>query len=144
MKMTLFFYIVLFSIQANAQIEKEPQGVIESVFQALSDRDEVTLRSLCTKDIIIVEDAKLWTIDTLANYIRKPLPEDYKRENQFKFLKHVVDDSIACITYENEARVSGKGKKFLIIWMETAVLIREENKWKLKILHSTTKERRQL
>jgi hypothetical protein len=144
MKNNWFLFILLFSFQVNAQIENGPQAAIESVFQALSTRDEVALRSFCTTDIIIVEDAKLWTIDTLVSYIRKPVPHGYKRENTFKFLKTVLEGSIASITYENEARVFGNGKKYLIIWMETAVLVKEENKWKLKILHSTTKERQQL
>ena len=135
---------MLTAFVSNAQNAKEQQNVIKQVFQAMSDRNEPILRSLCTKDIVIVEDAKLWNIDSLTLYLKKPIPNDYKRINSFKFISEVTNDNISSITYENQANISGKGNQYVIIWIETAILIREESKWKLKVIHSTTKEKRKI
>ena len=143
-KLLLIPFILLLSVPSKAQNENELQAVISGVFQALSDRNENDLRTLCSSDLLVVEDAKLWSIDSLVFYVRKPVPDDYKRENSFKFINSVVKNDIACVTYENTASITGKKNHYLIVWMETAILVRDEERWKLKILHSTTKEKRKI
>jgi hypothetical protein len=144
MRTLVIAFILLISLQAKAQNENEPQAVISAVFQAISDRNEEKLRTLSSNDLLIIEDAKLWSIDTLIKSLRKPVPQDYKRENNFQFISQVVKNDIACVTYENKASITGNNNHYLIVWMETAILVRVEEKWILKILHSTTKEKRKI
>jgi hypothetical protein len=144
MKKTIVLLFIFTAFVSNAQSPKEPQNVIVQAFQALSDRNEINLKSFCTDDIIIVEDAKLWNMDSLIFHIKSPTPNDYKRVNSFKFISDVTNDNVSCITYENQADISGNGKHYIIVWIETAILIREDKKWKLKVLHSTTKEKRKI
>lgn len=144
MKTKFLLLFLLVNFQLSAQGTPDAQSVIVQVFDAISERNEQKLRSLCTEDILVIEDAKLWNIDSLTSFMTKPVPPDYKRINTFKIISNITSDSISCISYENTAQISGKGNRYEIVWMETAILTLETNQWRLKLLHSTTKERRKL
>lgn len=141
-KLLVLFHLICLHLQA--QSIEDSQTVIVKVFDAISNRDQEKLKSLCTEDLIVIEDAALWNIDSLTTFMKKPVPADYKRVNTFRIISNITGDSISCISYENTAQISGKGNRYEIVWMESAVLILQNGKWHLKNLHSTTKKRRKL
>ncbi|HSD06644.1 hypothetical protein [Flavobacterium sp.] len=71
MKKIVVLLLIVSVIESKAQSATEQHNVVAKVFQALSERNEANLRSLCTEDIIIVEDAKLWNIDSLTLSLKK-------------------------------------------------------------------------
>jgi hypothetical protein len=80
----------------------------------------------------------VWTADSLIyKAITKNTASDFKRTNTIDFVSTTINEDAAWTTYNLHSEIISKGKTFTIHWLETVVLVREENKWKIKLLHST-------
>jgi ketosteroid isomerase-like protein len=114
------------------------QNTIIQMFEALSNRDSVSLKTYCTSDILLFEYGSTWNLDTLINKaIRKNRAADFKRINIISFIDTKVDKHVAWATYNNQAEITQNGVQRKIKWIETVILVRENKKWKIKVLHST-------
>jgi mannose-6-phosphate isomerase-like protein (cupin superfamily) len=130
-------YLVLKKYEV-ATHEQEAQQAVIKVFDALSNRDAVSLRSNCTSDVRFYEYGEAWTADSLVNKaITRNTAADFKRTNRLDFVSTTVKEDVAWITYNLNSEITSKGKNFVVHWLETVVLVREEKKWKVKVLHST-------
>jgi ketosteroid isomerase-like protein len=136
---TLCLGITLFTHAQNkvSADQQQAQNVITNVFQALADRDVNSLKSYCTDDVIIYETGLIWNMDTLIQKISRPVPADFKRVNKIDFIKTKVNGTTAWVTCYNQADVTANGSVYTVRWLETSVLLKEKNKWKLETLHST-------
>ena len=113
------------------------QAVI-NFFGALSNRDSVGLKDNCTADILLFETGSTWNADTLIlKAITLNTATDYKRTNTFDFINTTVADNTAWVTYDLHSEITRNGKQATAQWMETVILIKEKQKWKIKVLHST-------
>lgn len=123
---------------AYSRKEKEAQQALVRVFDAVSGRDSIALRSFCTPDVSFYEYGQVWTIDTL---IRKAIlmntTRDFKRVNTFDFIETRVDKTQAWLTYRLRSVISGNGRESVVQWLETVVLEWQDKQWKLRHLHST-------
>jgi len=144
MKKTLLLSIAIVLVtQLNAQSlpSKEEQSVHQTIiqlFEALSNRDEAGLRANSTADITFYEYGEIWNIDTLiAKAITRNQSIDFKRTNNFEFIKTTVAKSTAWVTYRLQSEIVRGGKQTTVQWLETVVLVKERNQWKVKHLHST-------
>ena len=117
--------------------EQQVQQIVLDVFHALADRDLVQLKYNCTKDILILESGAIWNLDTLEQKIIQNTATDFKRVNTIDFLETRMRGKTAWTTYHNQADVTRNGKRGRIKWLETAILINEHGRWKIKTLHST-------
>jgi quercetin dioxygenase-like cupin family protein len=123
---------------ATSNDEQKVQQTITNVFNALSDRDAASLKNYCTADVRFYEYGQTWTIDTLINRaITKNVAPDFKRTNRFEFVNTTIQGNTAWGTYNLYSEVTSNEKTAALQWLETVVMIREENKWRLKVLHST-------
>jgi ketosteroid isomerase-like protein len=130
------------SLLTNAQNkltadQQEAQKIIVNVFQALADRNLNSLKSYCTEDVIVYESGLIWNMDTLIQKINRPVPADFKRVNKIDFIKTTVKGNTAWVTCYNQADVTANGSTFTRRWLETSILIKVKNQWKLETLHST-------
>ncbi len=136
---------IAFSISAlvNAQkpLTKSQDAIRQTVvkmFDALSNRDSVSLKNYCTADITLYEYGQSWTIDTLIlKAITQNQAADFKRTNTFDFVNTIVDKTTAWVTYRLESAITRDGKQVTINWLETVILDKERKLWKVKHLHST-------
>ncbi|MFT3824159.1 MAG: nuclear transport factor 2 family protein [Chitinophagaceae bacterium] len=138
-----FFLSTLF---ANAQSgvtdkEKLAQKTVIDFFQALADRNADAVSSNCTKDLLLLENGAIWNLDTLVLKIGQNAPADYKRVNTIVFIETKVVGKTAWTTYNNQADVTRNGKSGIVQWLETAILVMEDGRWKIKTLHSTLLKR---
>lgn len=118
--------------------EQEAQQTVKSLFAALSNRDAKGVRSVCTQDVKFYEYGEAWPADTLIHKaITKNTAADFKRINTLDFVSTTIQDHVAWTTYNLHSDVTSKGKNFSIHWLETTVLVRETEGWKVKVLHST-------
>lgn len=138
--LTLAVSVTAYS-QAQQQFSKNQQEIQQTVvnmFQALSDRDSITLKSYCTRDITLYEYGQVWNMDTL---IRKAITmnqsADFKRTNTFDFITVETGKTTAWASYRLSSVITRDGKETVIQWLETVVLARQDNQWKVKHLHST-------
>ncbi len=100
-KITLLIIAISAStfLQAQQLLKNDQQQVQEAVvkmFEALSNRDSVTLKAHCTADITLYEYGQVWTIDTLINKaITMNTATDFKRSNTFDFISTETNKNTA-------------------------------------------------
>ncbi len=137
--------LIVFSISdimmAQEKLSKSQQVVQQTVikmFDALSNRDSVSLKTYSTADITLYEYGQVWNIDTLIlKAITLNQSVNFKRTNSFELINTTVDKNTAWVTYRLQSVILKDGKQTTVLWLETVVLIRERKQWKVKHLHST-------
>ncbi len=142
-KITLLLTTILLTTLLGAQeplskSQQEVQQTVIQLFDALSNRDSVSLKNYCTADITLLENGSIWNLDIL---IRKAITliqsKDFKRVNTIDFINITVDRNRAWATYNLHSEITRDAKQATVQWMETVVLIREKKTWKIILLHST-------
>jgi len=141
---------IVLSVQLHAQLvptirenqlSKKQQAIQQAVillFDALSNRDSVSLKKYSTADISLYEYGQVWNIDTLIlKAITQNQSADFKRTNSFDFINTTVDKNTAWVTYRLQSIVFKDGKQVTVQWLETVVLVKQRKQWKVKHLHST-------
>ena len=142
-KIALFIILISVStlLQAQQLLTKDQQEVQKTVvglFEALSNRDSVSLKTYSTTNISFYEYGQVWNIDTL---IKKAITmngaTDFKRTNTFDFINTITDKKTAWVTYRLSSAITKDGKLSTMNWLETVILAKEKKRWKVKHLHST-------
>lgn len=142
-KITLLIFTISLStfLQAQKLLTKdqlEVQQTVIKLFEALSNRDSVSLKNYCTPDIALFENGIIWNADTLIlKAITLNTATDFKRINNIDFINTTVNRITAWATYNLHSEVTRNGKQATVQWMETVVAVKENKKWKIKVLHST-------
>ena len=142
-KIPLLFIIVFYSALLHAQhaltkSQQQAQQTIIKMFDALSNRDSISLKAHCTADVSLYEYWQVWNVDTLIlKSINLNKSADFKRTNSFEFINTTVDKSTAWVTYRLQSAITKDGKTSNVQWLETVVLFKEKKQWKVKHLHST-------
>lgn len=137
--------LITFSIStvlmAQEQLSTSQQAVQQTVikmFDALSNRDSISLKAYCLADIALYEYGQIWNIDTLIlKAITLNQSTDFKRTNSFDFINTATDKNTAWVTYHLNSTITRDGKEATVKWLETVVLVKERKQWKVKHLHST-------
>lgn len=142
---TLILLIILFSLstfgiaqqlQTNDQLNV--QRALINFFEALSNRDSVSLKNYCTEDLLLFEYGQVWNLDTLIQKaIVRNTAKDFKRVNTIDFITTTVDKRTAWATYNLHSEIIRDNQKVTLYWMETIIAVKERNKWKIKVLHSS-------
>lgn len=128
-------------LQAQQQLTKDQRQVQQAVvkmFEALSNRDSVSLKALCTTDVTLYEYGQVWNIDTLINKaIALNMATDFKRSNTFDFVNTETSKNSAWVTYRLSSTIIKDNKQATVLWLETVILAKQKKRWKIKHLHST-------
>lgn len=141
MKKILLFLCPLFNVvllHAQTTDEQAVQQTVVNTFNALSNKDSMALKNECAADVKFYEYGKIWTIDSLINRaITTNTATDFKRNNKIDFVSTTIAGNTAWVTYNLYSGITSNGNYIKIHWMETLVLVKEYEKWKIKLLHST-------
>jgi ketosteroid isomerase-like protein len=118
--------------------EKKVQQTIVQLFTALSNADTATVKTLVTPDVRFYEYGQIWTMDTLIRMVvqAKSIP-GFKRTNSFEFVRTSTQHETAWVTYYLTSLFTRNGKEETVKWMETVVMLKENESWKVDVLHST-------
>ncbi|MVM40745.1 DUF4440 domain-containing protein [Spirosoma sp. HMF3257] len=145
--------LVLLTIMTNAVFaplygqhmaeEAKVKQVVNGFFQALSDEDIPSLRSYCRTNFTLLESGEIWSLDTLEAKIKPYFGKGARRINTIDFKKIVIQGPTAWVVYFNQAAMDLNGQKGTINWLESAVLSKEKNQWRIALLHSTTLPKKQ-
>lgn len=134
----LLILVVLLPITSFAQQDKEKiEAAITTFFDGISEIDGAKMKNQATADFILLEDGKIWNLDTLITNISIRKNTNIKRVNQFNFIRTEQSGKVAWVSYYNTAEFSLNEKRQTVKWLESAVLAKENGTWKLKLLHST-------
>lgn len=141
----ILLLLIVFSASAALMGQQSPtanqqavQQAVIKMFDALSDRDSVSLKKYCTTDITLYEYGLVWNMDTLIMKAITLNPStDFKRTNALNFISTTTDKNTAWVTYYLNSVVTRDGQQSTVQWLETVALIKEKKRWKVKHLHST-------
>ena len=136
----ILLFITCFSLKAQQPDSKDPLAVkqaISNLFDGVSNLDTKLIKQDCTPDFLLLEDGQVWNMDTLVNKLLTPGPK-FTRVNKLNFIAVKVSGPNAWVAYHNTGQFnSSDGKQFEINWLESAVLIKQNNHWVISMLHST-------
>lgn len=135
---SLILVLLVWSNKSFAQtnIDSLHQPII-NFFNGLSLINLDLLKKNTTADFILLEAGKIWNNDTLINRIKPLKGTDFNRENKFDFFHTEQNGPIAWVSYWNQAIITREGKSSILRWLESVVLIRESDQWKIRMMHST-------
>lgn len=134
----ILYLALLHAQQSPAKNQQAVQQTIIKLFDALSNRDSVALKTYSTADITFYEYGQVWNMDTLILIaVTQNQSADFKRTNSFEFINTIVDKTMAWATYRLQSVITREGKQTTVHWLETVVLVKERKQWKVKHLHST-------
>jgi hypothetical protein len=140
----LFLTLALALLGTFVNAQKKPsadelavQQTIHNVFEAFSEISISKMEKALTADAAILEHGEVWTLDSVRSYFEKPKPADFKRINTLEFFQTEVTKDMAFVSYHNTAAFHTDKRDWSVKWLESAVLVKQGNAWKVKMLHST-------
>lgn len=137
--------IVLFLFTGNSYAQKDSiEAVVVSFFDGLSELNASKIKDCTTGDFLLLEDGEVWNVDSLISKIAPMQGQNFKRTNKFSFIATERKEDVAWTSYHNTADFTLNDRKLTRNWLESAVLVRQGGKWKIKLLHSTRKKWREL
>ena len=144
MKFTTLLATLLLIAPITAQAaEKPPFNTVQEVFVGLSDYDVEKIRSHVTSDFELLEVGEVWDMKILEDILSsgtKPI----RRRNFFSIISEVHHGDVVWISYWNRAEYTREEGLSERAWLESAILVKEQEVWKLQMLHSTRIEVEQL
>ena len=109
---------------------------VQELFAAMSASDYAKMNTVVTEDFQLLEAGEVWDMDDLIEAIR-PAENRFERRNYFSVVKTVAGADIAWISYWNKAVMKNSERQREIAWLESAVVVKVQDIWKIQLLHST-------
>src|SRR5262245_58996955 len=110
-----------------------------STYYAILDKEKY--RAMLTEDYLLLENGEI--IDGEGDIALMPRPEDeYTRTDAFNFRSVKIQGDFAYAIYFLKSEMNDKknGKRSRQ-WLESAILRRQRNTWRVALLHSTRVEK---
>ncbi|HBE70064.1 MAG TPA: hypothetical protein DDW52_18105 [Planctomycetaceae bacterium] len=112
---------------------------VKELFAAMSKQDGKAMKATSTEDFQLLEDGEDWTMQKLIAAVQ-PKGKPYERKNFFCQIRARQKGSVAWVSYWNKAEILRESRRTTVVWLESAVMVREEGRWKVQLLHSTRLE----
>lgn len=112
---------------------------VKELFAAISQHDGEAMQETSTEDFQLLEHGEDWTMQDLVEAV-EPKGKPYERRNFFSQIRARQEGNVAWVSYWNKAEISREGGMRTIVWLESAVVVKENNRWKVQLLHSTRLE----
>ncbi len=131
------FFIFLILASSSIAQENRPFSAVENLFAAMSAYDYDAMFATGNDDFQLLEQGEVWDMAQLADAIRGAEGE-IERRNFFSIIKQVENEGSVWISYWNRAdfrNIEGEGGS--AAWLESVVVIEQNGKWVLQMMHST-------
>ncbi|MEM8668967.1 MAG: nuclear transport factor 2 family protein [Planctomycetota bacterium] len=109
---------------------------VKELFAAMSQHDGKAMRETSTGDFQLLEDGEDWDMQRLIDAVQ-PNGTPYSRKNFFHQIRAQEKGGMAWVSYWNKAEITREGVVRTVAWLESAVVIKENDRWKVQLLHST-------
>ncbi len=139
----LFLFLLLPSTLVAQQVasneEQKIKEVIIQLFDGIAERDIAKIAKQTTPDFMLIENGAIWNNDTLVNKITwsKNNYKSFSRVNRIDFIRTEIRGNTAWTSFYNQADIKMDSTARFVRWIESAVLIKENNEWKVQQFHST-------
>jgi nuclear transport factor 2 (NTF2) superfamily protein len=129
----------------NAAITIEEKKIAKDLIQGAFDdlwaaADSTKILDYHTKDFIILEQGEIWDNNRIKQFMRSKLAREkqYKRINKMDYISIEKYGKSMQIAYWNDADFYDQDSlAFQAKWLESAVAIKAEEGWRLKMMHSS-------
>lgn len=130
------------SLQIQQDVDKVKSLVMQSFEDIWSDLDTQKIGAHHTRDFMLLENGVVWNNDSVAHYLirerERMEAQQYQRLNQFEFLKAEHHKHSIWVAYHNYGTwVKGQDTLGTAHWLESAIAVKDEGRWRLQQLHST-------
>ncbi len=132
----LSFCCVLFSITTATAADHPAFQPVKELFAAMSKQDGKAMQETATADFQLLEHGEDWTMQRLIEAVQ-PKGKPYVRKNFFNQIRAREIGNVAWVSYWNKAEIQSEGGTRIIVWLESAVVVKEGDRWKIQLLHST-------
>ena len=112
---------------------------VKELFAAMSKHDGKAMQETATADFELLEHGEVWTMQDLIDAVQ-PKGKPYERKNFFSQIRARQEGDVAWISYWNKAEISREGGMRTVVWLESAVMVKRDDHWKIELLHSTRLE----
>ena len=126
----------------NGSVEAEDHPAFQPVkelFAAMSKHDGKAMQETSTEDFQLLEHGEDWTMQKLVDAVQ-PIGKPYERKNFFRQIRARQKGDVAWVSYWNKAEIRRESGLRTVVWLESAVMVREDDRWKIQLLHSTRLE----
>ncbi|CAN5178468.1 hypothetical protein BH09BAC3_BH09BAC3_00700 [soil metagenome] len=131
-----FFYCVTLSAQDRSDSIKIVQLLVDD-YAALGSFDVEKHMNNCTSDYKLIENGEIWDLKKEVEYFKSFAARKRVRKNQFDINSVKVVDRVAYALYEVRSAITENGTTKKYHWAESAVFRKEDNRWKIALIHST-------
>ncbi len=112
---------------------------VKELFAAMSKHDGKAMRETSTEDFQLLEHGEEWTMQKLVDAVQ-PKGDPYDRKNFFQQIRARQEGDVAWLSYWNKAEIRRNSGLRTVVWLESAVIVKEGDRWKVQLLHSTRLE----
>ncbi|MAI73692.1 MAG: hypothetical protein CMM01_22725 [Rhodopirellula sp.] len=112
---------------------------VKALFAAMSEKDGKAMQDTSTEDFQLLEHGEEWSMQKLVAVVQangKP----HQRKNFFKQIRTRQTGDMAWVSYWNKAEIQRATELKILVWLESAVMVKVDGKWKIQMLHSTRVE----
>ena len=112
---------------------------VKELFAAMSMHDGKAMKETATDDFQLLEQGEDWAMQRLIDAVQ-PKGKPYERSNFFNQIRARQVGEVAWVSYWNKAEIRREDQLRTVVWLESAVMVRENDRWKIQLLHSTRLE----
>lgn len=109
---------------------------VKELFAAMSAHDGNAMHETATADFQLLEHGEDWSMQDLVEAVQ-PKGKPYQRKNYFSQIRARQRGDVAWLSYWNKAEISREGSVRTVVWLESAVVVKAGDRWKIQLLHST-------
>ena len=132
-----FWLVGILCLSRIAAAEDHPAfQPVKELFAAMSKHDGKAMQEQATEDFQLLEHGEDWSMQMLVDAVQ-PKGDPYERKNFFKQIRARQDGNVAWISYWNKAEIRRTSGLRTVVWLESAVIVKEGDRWKVQLLHST-------
>jgi len=112
---------------------------VKELFAAMSRHDGNAMKETSTEDFQLLEHGEDWTMQKLIDAVQ-PKGKPYERKNFFSQIRARQRGDVAWVSYWNKAEIRSESEQRTVVWLESAVMVKENDRWKIQLMHSTRVE----
>ena len=143
LRFILTLFLLTVSFLASAQDAKDSMAVVQLIkadYKALGENDVEAHKRHCTADYQLIEEGELWTLEKEIEYMLSKKGQPLVRTDTFQFISVQVKGDMAFVVYDLRSAITRSGTTKHYHWMESAVMVRSNGTWKIRLIHSTKAE----
>ena len=133
-KLRALTFVITMIFSFNSFGNESSFKTVQEFFAAISAVDHLKLKELVTENFQLLDEGDIWDVDKIISVIQV---SEEKRLNYFNLISTQNNGEMAWVSYWNMAKFSKGDDEYQIGWLESAVLVKKHQTWRIQMLHST-------